>query len=69
MGNTNTKICKFAILCLSLPDSDANIGRSFSFSVNEIQTRGRNKLKPKMVTALSRIRLDFRNLNACCYYN
>lgn len=58
-------IFKVAELCLSLPHSNEDVERFFSF-VNEIKTRGRNRLKPETVCALTRIKLDLSNKDQTC---
>lgn len=58
-------IAKVANLCLSLPHSNIDMERCFSI-IAEIKTKDRNRLKPEMISALTRIKLDLENKNTNC---
>ncbi|XP_078043223.1 uncharacterized protein LOC144473318 [Augochlora pura] len=61
-------ICKLALMCLTLPNSNVEIERLFSL-VNNIKTRNRNRLGHRMVGALCRIRIDLDSMGTkCCNY-
>ncbi|XP_078042319.1 uncharacterized protein LOC144472815 [Augochlora pura] len=61
-------ICKLALLCLTLPNSNTEIGRLFSL-VNNIKTKNRNRLGHRMVGALCRINVDLNSMGSrCCDY-
>ena len=59
-------LSRLAQLCLTLPHSNADVERYFSI-VTQIKTRGRNRLTPETLAALTRIKLDMANENAHCY--
>nr|XP_033339080.1 uncharacterized protein LOC117227710 isoform X1 [Megalopta genalis]XP_033339081.1 uncharacterized protein LOC117227710 isoform X1 [Megalopta genalis]XP_033339082.1 uncharacterized protein LOC117227710 isoform X1 [Megalopta genalis] len=61
-------ICKLALLCLTLPNSNTEIERLFSL-VNDIKTKNRNRLGHRMVSALCRINVDLNSMGSkCCDY-
>ena len=63
---TYTNISQLAQLCLTLPHSSADVERYFSTGT-QIKTRGRNRLNPEILAALTRIKLDMANQDAHCY--
>nr|XP_033339076.1 SCAN domain-containing protein 3-like isoform X1 [Megalopta genalis] len=61
-------ICKLALLCLTLPNSNTEIEKLFSL-VNNIKSRNRNRLGHRMVGALCRISMDLNSIGSkCCNY-
>ncbi|XP_033339072.2 uncharacterized protein LOC117227705 isoform X1 [Megalopta genalis] len=61
-------ICKLALLCLTLPNSNTEIEKLFSL-VNNIKTKKRNRLGHRMVEALCRINVELNSMDSkCCNY-
>lgn len=59
-------ISALAMMCLTLPHSNADVERFFSIS-NKITNQNKNKVKPETVAAICRVKLDFKNTNTYCY--